>query len=134
MDSFSHAGILASHERDDSAVTTTVTAPADVVSAVRRFVAAEGGSAKAFCQRAVGDAGVRITLVGGSNGLLGDRVVRDMATAEAVIDAVDGLEKAEWDRDLTSSATVAPSHWRKMAGWVAGQKRFPKARNRKILD
>ncbi|WYY20183.1 hypothetical protein RVF86_17675 [Gordonia malaquae] len=118
---------------DDSAVATTVTAPADVVGSIRKFVAAEGGSAKAVLQ-AAGDAGVRITLVGGSNGVLGDRVVRDMATAEAVTDAVEGLEKAEWDRDLTSSATVSPSHWRKMAGWVAGQKRFPKARNRKIVD
>ena len=118
---------------DDSAVTTTVTAPADVVGSIRKFVAAEGGSAKAVLQ-AAGDTGVRITLVGGSNGVLGDRVVRDMATAEAVIDAVEGLEKAEWDRDLTSSARVTPSHWRKMAGWVARQKRFPKARNRKILD
>ncbi|GEE02762.1 hypothetical protein nbrc107696_32080 [Gordonia spumicola] len=112
---------------------TTVTAPADVVGSIRKFVAAEGGSAKAVLQ-AAGDAGVRITLVGGSNGVLGDRVVADMATAEAVLDAVDGLEKAEWDRELTSTAAVRPAHWRKMAGWVAGQKRFPKPRNRKILD
>ncbi|GAA4662306.1 hypothetical protein GCM10023197_15390 [Gordonia humi] len=117
---------------EDAAVRTPATAPSDVVSSIRRFVAAEGGSAKAVLQPA-GQAGVRVTLVG-ENGILGDRVVTDMATAEAVVDAVEGLETAEWDRDLTSVATVAPSHWRRMAGWVAGQKHFPRARNRKIVD
>lgn len=119
---------------EDTAVSTaTATAPADVVSAVRRFVAAEGGSAKAVIQP-IGAAGVRLTLVGADGGLLGDRVVDSVATAQAVVDAVEGLETAEWDRDLTSTANVRPSHWRKMAGWVAHQSRFPKARNRKIVD
>ena len=116
----------------DTTATPTVRAPGDVVASVKKFVAREGGSAKVV-QQAIGAAGVRITLVGDAGGVLGDRVVADLATAQAVVDAVDGLEIAEWDRDLTSETTVKPSHYRKMAGWVARQKRFPKARNRAIL-
>ncbi|MDS1113683.1 hypothetical protein RD149_07875 [Gordonia westfalica] len=116
----------------DTTATPTVQAPSDVVASVKKFVAREGGSAKVVLQ-AIGAAGVRITLVGDAGGVLGDRVVADLATAQAVVDAVDGLEIAEWDRDLTSETTVKPSHYRKMAGWVARQKRFPKARNRAIL-
>ncbi|NLG46047.1 hypothetical protein [Gordonia sp. (in: high G+C Gram-positive bacteria)] len=123
---------------EDTAVSTAtesdsaVVAPGEVVSSIRKFVAAEGGSAKVVIQPA-GAAGVRLTLVG-ANGIMGDRVVDSVATAQAVVDAVEGLETADWDRDLTSAADVSPSHWRQMAGWVAGQKRFPRARNRKIVD
>ncbi|MFT3715232.1 MAG: hypothetical protein QM774_04575 [Gordonia sp. (in: high G+C Gram-positive bacteria)] len=121
---------------DDAPVTAPATAPvpADVVSSIRKYVASEGGSAKAVLQP-IGEAGVRITLVGGQDGALGDRVVPTLEQAKAVVAEVDGLEEAdEWDRSLTSTVSVAPSHWRKMAGWVAGQKRFPRPRNRKILD
>lgn len=110
----------------------TVEAPKDVVSSIRDFVGREGGSAKVVLQP-IGDAGVRITLVGERGGILGDRVVSDMAVAQAVVSAVDGLETAEWDRDLTSAANVSPAHYKQMAGWVAKQSRFPKPRNRSIL-
>ncbi|MEU4840600.1 hypothetical protein [Nocardia testacea] len=111
----------------DSA-TATVAAPREVVESVRKFVAAHGGSAEAVPQP-VGRRGVRLTLVG-SDGVLGDRMVADTATAQAVIDAVDGLTAAEgWERDLVARTTPRRGHWAKMAGWVAGQTRFPKARN-----
>ncbi|MFW0794631.1 hypothetical protein AAFP30_12540 [Gordonia sp. CPCC 205515] len=119
-------------ESTDAPKSTPVVAPDDVVSSIKGFISREGGSAKAVLQP-IGAAGVRITLVGESGGILGDRVVPDTATAEAVVNAVEGLETAEWDRDLTSAANVKESHYRKMAGWVAGQKRFPKARNSAIL-
>ena len=109
-----------------------VSIPRDVVSSIEKFVSREGGSAKAVLQP-IGAAGVRITLVGEQGGILGDRVVADLATATAVVEAVAGVEIAEWDRDLTSSTNVEPAHYRKMAGWVAGQKHFPKPRNRAIL-
>lgn len=106
---------------------------AGTVSAIRSFAAGEQG-AKAVLQPA-GAAGVRITLVGDDDGILGDRVVDSLDEAKAVIAALDNVEIAdEWDRDLTSRATVAPSHWRKMAGHVANQKRFPRARNRASVD
>ncbi|MEP9392536.1 hypothetical protein ABLE94_09765 [Gordonia sp. VNK1] len=106
--------------------------PGEVVSSIRKFVAREGGSATAVLQP-IGAAGVRITLVGRDGGILGDRVVDDIDTAAAVLEAVDGLEIGEWDRDLTSSTNVKPGHYRQMAGWVAHQKRFPKPRNQAIL-
>ncbi|MGB6125851.1 MAG: hypothetical protein WBG47_10905 [Gordonia sp. (in: high G+C Gram-positive bacteria)] len=121
---------------ENAGSTATASAPVialrEVVASVRKFVASEGGSAKAVIQP-IGAAGVRITLVGGSNGILGDRVVDSVEIANAVVAAVDGLETAEWDRDLTSVTEVSPSHWRKMAGWVAHQTRFPKARNNAIV-
>jgi len=99
-----------------------------VIDSVKGFVADRGGTATAVLQP-IGRAGVRITLVG-KDGILGDRVVDDLATAKALVDLVDGLsESGHWDRELTSVVTPAPGHWAKMAGWVARQKRFPSARN-----
>jgi len=47
-----------------------------------------------------------------------------------LIVTVDGLTEAdEWDRALTSIVTPRKGHWATMAGWVAHQTRFPKARN-----
>ncbi|HNP55998.1 MAG TPA: hypothetical protein PK331_13175 [Gordonia sp. (in: high G+C Gram-positive bacteria)] len=117
-----------------TAETAAPRAPREVVGSIQRYVRRQGGTATALLQP-VGEAGVRITLVGGEGGILGDRVVRDEATAQAVVEAVDGLTLAdEWNRELVSTATVKPSHWRKMAGWVARQHRFPKARNTAELD
>lgn len=110
--------------------TATVRAPKAIVDSVRTFVSAHGGSAEAVLQP-VGRRGVRITLVG-ADGVLGDRMVADTATAQAVVEAVDGLTAAEgWERELVSRTTPAAGHWAKMAGWVAGQTRFPVARNEK---
>lgn len=101
------------------------TLPRDVVASITKFVAREGGSATAVLQP-IGAAGVRITLVGKEGGILGDRVVADIDTARAVVDAVAGLSEGEWDRELTSVTNVEPGHYRKMAGWVARQtSRFP---------
>jgi hypothetical protein len=107
---------------------TAESLPGELTGSVQKFVAAHGGSATAVLQP-VGEAGVRVTLVG-ADGVLGDRVVAGMPTAEALVEAVDGLARAEqWSRELVSKATPRPGHWAKMAGWVAHQKRFPKARN-----
>lgn len=118
---------------DTAAATVPVTAPAEVVSSIRKYVAREGGSAKAVLQP-VGGAGVRITLVGGDDGVLGDRMVDSLAVAKAVVAEVEGLETAEWDRDLTSRTEITPAHWRKMAGAAAHQHHFPRPRNYKDLD
>ncbi len=99
-----------------------------MVDSVKGFVAEHGGSATAVLQP-VGRLGVRVTLVGG-DGILGDRMVGDLAAAKKLVEMVDGLTEAdEWDRELTSVVTPRKGHWARMAGWVAGQKRFPKARN-----
>ncbi len=101
-----------------------------VVDSVKGFVADNGGSATAVLQP-LGRVGVRVTLVG-DDGVLGDRVVPDMAAAKALVEAVNGLSEAqEWERELVAKVTPAKGHWARMAGWVAKQKRFPKARNEK---
>ncbi|ATQ27809.1 hypothetical protein D092_11065 [Rhodococcus ruber Chol-4] len=110
-----------------SADTQVVAAPADIVKSLRSFVAAHGGSAKAVLQP-VARGAVRITVVA-EDGVLGDRVVRDLATAHAVVEALPGVTVSEWDREVTSIATPQQGHWKKMAGWVARQTRFPRARN-----
>ncbi|MBH0121270.1 hypothetical protein ACWDUD_17645 [Rhodococcus sp. NPDC003382] len=102
-------------------------APADVVSSLRSFVAAHGDTAKAVLQP-IGEAGVRVTVVA-ADGTLGDRVVADLATAHAVVEALPNVTVSDWDREVTSIATPQQGHWKKMAGWVANQTRFPKARN-----
>ncbi|SUB48343.1 Uncharacterised protein [Nocardia brasiliensis] len=101
-----------------------------LVESVKGFVADHDGSATAVLQP-IGRIGVRVTLVG-ADGILGDRVVDDMATAKELVATVDGLTEAdEWERELTSIVTPRRSHWAQMAGWVARQSRFPKARNEK---
>ncbi|WP_067465861.1 hypothetical protein [Nocardia amamiensis] len=101
-----------------------------LVESVKGFVADHGGSATAVLQP-IGRTGVRLTLVG-ADGVLGDRVVPDLETAKDLVATIDGLsETDEWDRELTSVVTPRKGHWAKMAGWVAKQTRFPKARNEK---
>ncbi|MFC9788313.1 hypothetical protein [Rhodococcus sp. NPDC127528] len=113
--------------QDSGAPAPTAALPSHIVASVRKFVAEHGGSATAVIQP-IGYAGVRITLVG-ADGVLGDEVVDDLATANAVVAAVDNLAVSEWERSITSIVTPRVGHWRKMAGWVAKQTRFPKARN-----
>ncbi|MEU7764704.1 hypothetical protein AB0B25_06235 [Nocardia sp. NPDC049190] len=110
----------------------TATAPtrlsASLIDSVKGFVADHGKSATAVLQP-LGRVGVRVTLVG-ADGILGDRVVADLDTAEELVAVVDGLTEAdEWDRELVSIVTPRQGHWAKMAGWVARQTRFPTARN-----
>ncbi|MFD4458014.1 hypothetical protein [Nocardia sp. NPDC058480] len=115
-----------------TAAPEAVKVPAEVEKSIVKFVAEHGGSGTAVLQY-MGKQGVRITLVG-ADGILGDRVVGDMAIAKAIVERVDGLaETDEWNRELVSVVTPAASHWAKMAGWVARQTKFPKARNSKLF-
>ncbi|MGL4304664.1 MAG: hypothetical protein ACRCSF_00780 [Mycobacteriaceae bacterium] len=93
------------------------TVPGQVIKAITSFIADHGGSAKAVVQP-IGRVGVRITLVG-SDGVLGDQVVPDLATAHAVVNSLAALELSEWDRSVTSIVTPIEGHYTKMAGWVA---------------
>ena len=40
----------------------------------------------------------------------------DVASAEAVVEAVADLERHEWDRETTAAVKIGPAHRRKMAG------------------
>lgn len=110
-----------------SVETQVVAAPADIVSSLRSFVAEHGGSGKAILQP-IGVSGVRITVVA-ADGTLGDRVAKDLPTARAVVEKLDDITVSDWNREVTSIADPQKGHWAKMAGWVARQTRFPKARN-----
>ncbi|MFE1592282.1 hypothetical protein [Nocardia sp. NPDC058705] len=115
-----------------TAAPEAVKVPAEVEKSIVKFVARHGGSGTAVLQY-IGKQGVRITLVG-ADGILGDRVVGDMATAKAIVERVDGLaETDEWSRELGSIVTPTAKHWDKMAAWVAHQTKFPKARNWKLF-
>ncbi|WP_234974272.1 hypothetical protein [Williamsia sterculiae] len=102
----------------DNQPADSVRVPPQTVKAINGYLSRHGGMATAVIQP-IGASGVRITLVAGDGGILGDQVVDDVATAEAVVARVPDLEVGEWDRELTSVATPAPGHWTKMAGWVA---------------
>lgn len=112
---------------DGKAVGAKVEVPPRALSAVKTFVGEHGGTGNVVIQP-IGRVGTRVTLVG-ADGVLGDQVVENNDIAHALVDAVDGLTESEWDRELVSSVNPAPGHWKKMAGWVAHQTRFPKARN-----
>lgn len=88
----------------------------EVSTAVRRFIAAHGGSAQAVLQP-VGRSGVRITLVG-ADGIVGDQMVDTMDRARELVESTDGLSTADWDRDLMALATPRASHARRMAGRI----------------
>ncbi|WP_460866930.1 hypothetical protein [Rhodococcus aerolatus] len=81
--------------------------------AVTRFAAAHGGSTRAVVQGVAAHA-FRITLVG-ADGILGDVVVADAETADAVL-AEAGVEAAEWDRELSASVELSAAHRARMAG------------------
>ncbi|CAM3131715.1 phosphatase PAP2 family protein [Saccharomonospora xinjiangensis] len=103
------------------AVTDTATdaaTPAPVKSAqlaaARDFVARHGKPAKAVVQR-IGRAGARVVLVG-HDGALGDVVVPSVETGEALIDALDDVERAEWDAETVGATAIGAAHRRRMAG------------------
>ena len=84
------------------------------VSAAEAFVRAHGGSARAVVEN-IGQAGVRVVLVG-EDGMLGDVVVSDVETGQALAEAVDGLTPSDWDTDTVAALQIGPEHRRKMAG------------------
>lgn len=94
-----------------------VTAPQRDVSAVNKFAAAHGEGAKAVVEY-LGTSAARICLVG-TDGTLGDLVVRDVATAEAVVEASVADLADGWDRELVNLVTLRAGHNKKMAGYLA---------------
>lgn len=82
--------------------------------AVRQFRGAHGATSKAVVQGIAAHA-VRITLIGGDDGILGDVVVPDAETARAVLAAAEVPEE-EWDRALAASVELSPAHRARMAG------------------
>lgn len=86
--------------------------PRRAVTSAKAFVAAHGRPTRAVVEP-IGRAGARLVLVG-RDGAMGDIVVPDVATGEAVV-AAAGAQAAEWDRDTTAATNIGPKHRRRMA-------------------
>ncbi len=84
------------------------------VAIAEAFVRAHGGSARAVVEN-IGQAGVRVVLVG-EDGMLGDVMVGDVETGQALAEAVDGLTLSDWDTDTVGALQIGSEHRRKMAG------------------
>ncbi len=98
-------------------VPSKVAAPGRVVGRVKAFASRHGGATAVL--EDMGQEGVRIVLVGDADGIMGDQVVADRATAEAVAEEA-GVPTSEWVRELVAKATpVEPKHFRQMAGYRA---------------
>ncbi|MFR9728717.1 hypothetical protein ACL03H_05755 [Saccharopolyspora sp. MS10] len=98
---------------NDTEQTTPGPSPKAVARA-KAFALAHGGSAKAVVEN-IGQAGARLVLIG-EDGALGDVLVADVASGEAVVEAVEQLTAAEWDGETTAALRIGPAHRRKMAG------------------
>ncbi|SDM81161.1 hypothetical protein SAMN04488074_12748 [Lentzea albidocapillata subsp. violacea] len=83
---------------------------------IAEFVKAHGkeGTPVRAVVEPIGRAGARIVLVG-ADGAMGDVMVKDVESATTAVEAADGVEQAEWDRETTAATTIGPAHRRKMA-------------------
>ncbi|WP_092533821.1 hypothetical protein [Amycolatopsis arida] len=84
------------------------------LDAARGFVERHGKPARGVVEY-IGRVGARVVLVG-ADGALGDVIVPDVATGEALVAAVPDLEPAEWDAETVNSTAIGPEHRRRMAG------------------
>ncbi|HEY0486586.1 MAG TPA: hypothetical protein VGD72_10085 [Mycobacteriales bacterium] len=92
----------------------TPTVPAALVSTLRSFASAHGGSATAVVEY-VGRGRVRIVLVG-ADGIWGDEVVDSVETAKAAAEAAGLTVEDSWNRELTAAVKTEPEHRLRMAG------------------
>ncbi|GHH55665.1 hypothetical protein GCM10017774_72390 [Lentzea cavernae] len=83
---------------------------------IAEFVKAHGkpGTAVRAVVEPIGRAGARIVLVG-ADGAMGDVMAKDVESATSAVEASDGVEQAEWDRETTGATKIGPAHRRKMA-------------------
>ncbi|ANZ39258.1 hypothetical protein BBK82_27560 [Lentzea guizhouensis] len=62
----------------------------------------------------IGRAGARIVLVG-ADGAMGDVITGDVESATTAVEAAEGVEQAEWDRETIAATKIGSAHRRKMA-------------------
>jgi hypothetical protein len=96
--------------------TTAPKAPARAVAAAESFVAKHGNPTRAVVEN-IGRNAARVVLVG-ADGAMGDVVVADVPTAEAVCAQLADLHVGEWDRETIAAAKIGPEHRRRMAGAI----------------
>ncbi|MGW1676250.1 hypothetical protein [Saccharopolyspora sp. NPDC002376] len=90
---------------------TTAPAPKAIATA-KAFVCVHGDSARAVVEN-LGQAGARVVLVG-EDGRFGDVMVPDVATGNALVEAVEGLTAHEWDGETVGAMKVGAAHRRTM--------------------
>jgi|GEM_PF-6945629 len=78
----------------------------------RDFVESHGKPVKVVVQN-LGRAGARMVLIA-PGGRIGDVIVPDVATGNAVVAAEEDLEAAEWDSETVAQTTVGPERRRSM--------------------
>ncbi|MFE6617144.1 hypothetical protein [Amycolatopsis sp. NPDC057786] len=84
------------------------------VAAARDFVKRHGKPSRAVVEN-IGRIGARVVLVG-ADGALGDVVVASVAAGDALVEAVEDLEPAEWDSETVKATKIGAEHRRRMAG------------------
>lgn len=84
------------------------------LAAARKFVAEHGKPVKGVVEN-IGRAGARVVLVG-ADGALGDVIVPGPATGEALLEAVEDLEPAQWDAATVGAVKIGAGHRHRMAG------------------
>lgn len=84
------------------------------VAAARDFVKRHGKPSRAVVEN-IGRIGARVVLVG-ADGALGDVVVASTGAGEALVEAVEDLEPAEWDSETVNATKIGAEHRRRMAG------------------
>jgi hypothetical protein len=92
----------------------TVAAPAALVSALKSFAAAHGGSGTAVVEY-VGRGRTRIVVVG-ADGVWGDEVVPDPETGKAAAESAGLTVKDAWDRELTAAVKTTQEERIRMGG------------------
>lgn len=92
--------------------TPTATATRGQVASARAFAKAHGAPVRAVVEP-IGRSGARVVLVG-KDGEVGDVVVPSAETGTALIDAVDDLEKSDWNSDTVGATAIGPGHRRRM--------------------
>lgn len=100
---------------DEKATDKKTVVPPKAVKSAIAFVAKHGKGSRAVVEP-IGRAGARVVLVGADDGAMGDLVLADLATAEALVEQVADLEPAEWDRETTAALRIGAAHRHKMAG------------------
>jgi hypothetical protein len=102
-------------------------APKAAVAALRSFVAAHGGSADAVVAH-LGRRGARVSLVG-ADGVWGDQVLADVATATAACAAAGVPVADSWGRELSEAVRTSGYEWGLMGrGRPHPRPRYPRPR------
>ncbi|GAA3050092.1 hypothetical protein [Actinokineospora globicatena] len=97
---------------------TSTRVPDAALRSAAAFVAAHGTPSRGVVE-GIGRAGVRVVLIG-KDGAVGDVLVPSAEAGAALVDRVEGLEGASWDRETVAATRIGPGHRAKMASRFRG--------------